>query len=92
MKPTSLILKNANLLDTRAGNIVGKRNIRIEDGIISEISAGSTKPADETLDVDGKVVMPGLCDAHVHVVAATASFPDLITWSPSYVAARSGRF
>src|SRR5262249_16620295 len=32
----------------------------------------------------------GLCDAHVHMTAATASFPDLMRWSPMYVAARAG--
>lgn len=35
-------------------------------------------------------LMPGLIDVHVHVMAATANFAELETWSPTYVVARAG--
>ncbi|PHQ71427.1 MAG: peptidase M38 [Sneathiella sp.] len=87
----SLTLKNANLLDVRLGERVGTRNIFIEDGIIQEVSEGPVTKGATVLDLSGLTVMPGLCDAHVHVVAATASFPDLMKWSQMYVAARAGQ-
>ncbi len=85
----TIALKNANVVDTRAGTHLGARNIRIEDGRIREISEGPVGEADRVIDLDGKTLMPGLCDAHVHVVAATASFPELLKWSPMYVTARA---
>ncbi len=91
-KPT-IVLQNANLLDTRAGTLLGARSIAIENGrvrAISEDAAGNPgADADRVIDLGGKTLMPGLCDAHVHVVAATASFPELLRWSPMYVAARA---
>ncbi len=87
----SLTLKNANLLDVRAGELVGLRNIHIAEGRIKEISSGQVTSGAKELDLRGATLMPGLCDAHVHVVAATASFPDLLKWSPMYVATRAGQ-
>ena len=43
-------------------------------------------PADaEVIDLGGKVLMPGLCDAHVHVTAITPNFAELGRMSPFYV-------
>jgi len=38
------------------------------------------------IDLAGGVVMPGLIDAHVHLVAGTADLSGLRLWSPSYAA------
>lgn len=89
--PRTLTLNNANLLDVRAGDFAGSRNLYIEDGRIREISASPVTAGDVVIDLEGATLMPGLCDAHVHVVAATASFPDLMKWSPMYVTARAGQ-
>ncbi len=88
---TSLTLNNANLLDVREGTLVGARNLYIEDGRIREISQSPVHIGEAVVDLNGACLMPGLCDAHVHVVAATASFPDLMRWSPMYVTARAGQ-
>ncbi len=87
----SIAIKNANVLDVRAGELTGARNVRIEGGRIAEISKTDVGSADSTIDLDGKIIMPGLCDAHVHVVAATANFIELTEWSPMYVSARAGQ-
>ena len=85
-----LVLRNASVLDTRAGVIIGHRDVVIEDGRIAEISDTAPERPDATeIDLGGWTLMPGLCDAHVHVIAATASFPQLLTWSPLYTGARA---
>lgn len=89
--PKTLTLTNADLLDVRAGEIAGNRNVFIEDGRIKEIASSPVTRGEVVLDLKGATLMPGLCDAHVHVVAATASFPDLMRWSPMYVTARAGQ-
>lgn len=85
----SIELRNANVVDTRAGRFLGGRHVRVESGRIQTVSETPTGPADRVIDLDGRTLMPGLCDAHVHVVAATASFPELLRWSPMYVTARA---
>lgn len=89
MKKT--ILSNARVLDTRGGRLLEDRHILIEDGRIA--SVGEAMPAGEAqrIDVGGRVVMPGLCDAHVHVTAATADLASMRHWSPAYVTAHAAR-
>ncbi len=88
---TTLILRNGSLLDTRAGAIVGQRDVVVEDGRIAEVSeTAAARPGATEIDLGGRTLMPGLCDAHVHVIASTASFPQLLTWSPLYTGARAG--
>lgn len=85
-----LIIRNASVLDTRAGAIAGRRDVVIENGRITEISDGVAPRSGATeIDLGGRTLMPGLCDGHVHVIAATASFPQLLTWSPLYTSARA---
>lgn len=86
----TLILRNGSLLDTRAGAIVGARDVVVEDGRIAEVSeSAAPREGAREIDLGGRTLMPGLCDAHVHVIAATASFPQLLTWSPLYTSARA---
>lgn len=85
------LFRNGRLLDTKAGEIVGERDVLIEGGRIKEVSDTPIKVAEaRVLDVAGCVLMPGLCDGHVHVTAATADFAGLRRSSPYYVTARAG--
>lgn len=87
---TDLALLNANILDTEAGTVIGERTVHITDGVIEEVSSAGGGDARRSIDLKGLTLMPGLCDGHVHVTAATANFPLLTTWSPAYVTARAG--
>ena len=85
-----LLLNHARILDVRAGVWCDDQSLLVEDGRIEEVSDKEIEARQaQQLDVSGLSLIPGLCDAHVHVTAATASFPDLMRWSPSYVAARA---
>ena len=85
-----LILRNASVLDTRAGSIAGRRDVVVENGRIVEIAdSAAARAGAEEIDLGGRTLMPGLCDGHVHVIASTASFPQLLTWSPLYTGARA---
>lgn len=86
-----LALLNANVLDVEAGELIGERTVHVDGGRIAEIGTGPAPDADETIDLEGLTLMPGLVDGHVHVTAATPNFPLLNTWSPTYVTARAGR-
>ena len=85
-----LILRNASVLDTWAGSIAGRRDVVVENGRIVEIAdSAAARAGAEEIDLGGRTLMPGLCDGHVHVIASTASFPQLLTWSPLYTGARA---
>lgn len=82
--------KDASVLDTKAGQILPDHHVLIEDGFISQVSPSPIAgEADRTISLKGQVLMPGLCDAHVHVTAMTADFALLKRLSPFYVGARS---
>jgi imidazolonepropionase-like amidohydrolase len=89
--PEIILLRNANVLDVTAGEILADRSVLIRDGRIAEIDGPAAKApaAARVVDLGGLTLMPGLCDAHVHLTAATPDFAALTRWSPTYVAARA---
>jgi imidazolonepropionase-like amidohydrolase len=88
MKPTSLILANASILDVAADLVRDPQDIVIENGRIRDIGSFlAAKSQLPRIDLHGRIAMPGLCDAHVHVTALSANLPSLRHFSPSYVAA-----
>jgi imidazolonepropionase-like amidohydrolase len=89
---SDLILSNANVLDTRAGTLLGERHVRVRDGRIAEVSEALLSGAGaRSIDLRGRTLLPGLCDGHVHVTAATPNFALLGRWSPFYVSARASQ-
>jgi imidazolonepropionase-like amidohydrolase len=93
MTTQRLTLTNATLLDVISGNLLPNQRIVIHDKRIERIEpmrANTTnQPPSEVLDVQGKTVMPGLCDAHVHVTSWTANISEQTRSSPFYTAARA---
>ena len=69
MGPTDkfdLLIRNANVLDPSQG-LSGKRDIGIRYGLIESIQPSiAPDRAQRVMDVDGKLVTPGLIDLHCH--------------------------
>jgi imidazolonepropionase-like amidohydrolase len=84
------VFEHADVLDVVAGELLPDRHVSIRDGVIVGIS---TEPVTETcttrIDATGRTLMPGLCDAHVHVYAASPDFAVLDRWAKSYLTARA---
>ena len=86
---SAILFRNARILDVLASRVLAEHDVLIADGRIREISDTPIRTADaQVVDLRGRVLMPGLCDAHVHVATATSSFVELETWSPFYAASR----
>jgi len=83
------LLTQANLLDVRDGVYRPDLNILVEDGFIARLSEGPIRaPADQIIPLGGRAVLPGLIDAHVHVIGV-ADLVQLANLSPYLVAARA---
>lgn len=70
---TMTLFRNAAIVDGSADRPLDPVDVLVADGLIRETGAGLAAPEGaRVIDVAGKVLMPGLIDAHVHVVAVEA--------------------
>ncbi|WP_433678283.1 amidohydrolase family protein [Nocardia sp. CA-119907] len=66
--PTGLALTNALLIDGTGGPAIEQATIVIADGRVVSAGPEASPPAvAEVLDLQGRTVLPGLIDAHVHL-------------------------
>ncbi|QOL83023.1 metal-dependent hydrolase family protein [Pseudooceanicola spongiae] len=86
---TTLLIKNARIVDGTATQPTEPMQIAIEDGRIRDVGADVSFDAAEVLDLDGLTVMPGLIDCHVHTIASTANLGLNASLPSSLIAARS---
>ena len=70
MSEGGVVLWNARLGDGRE-----QASILIADGRIAEIGDADGEPPAGALDLDGRTVLPGLIDAHTHVVSDVSRSP-----------------
>jgi imidazolonepropionase-like amidohydrolase len=66
--PRVILLANARIVDGSAPEPSDPLDVLVENGTIREVGRALASAADR-LDLGGRVLMPGLIDAHVHVVA-----------------------
>ncbi len=88
--PARQLIHNARPFDSRRGLVGALSQIVIEGERIVAVQADGL-PVDDAqrIDAGGRVVLPGLIDAHVHVVAASHDLVGLALQPPSLVTAHS---
>ena len=90
--PRRQVIVNARPFDSARGVIGHLSKIVIEGERIAAVSAEPIQVDDaQIIDAAGRVVLPGLIDAHVHVVAASHDLVALGLQAPSLVTAQSSR-
>ncbi len=88
--PQRQVLRNARPFDSASGLIGPLSQIIIEGARIAAISAEAIQVDDaQVIDAGGRVVLPGLIDAHVHVVAGSHDLTALGLQPPSLVTAQA---
>jgi imidazolonepropionase-like amidohydrolase len=71
----SQVLWKVRLLDLEAGIATERRALTIDNGRISAIDDAAGELPPEARDFDGATVLPGLIDAHCHVLSSTERSP-----------------
>ncbi|MGA1286751.1 MAG: amidohydrolase family protein [Rubrivivax sp.] len=82
-----IVFQHADILDAASGTLLRDRFVRVEGDLIAEVSERPIEaPAGaRVVDARGKVLMPGLIDCHVHVLASMlnagrlARLPNVLT-------------
>jgi imidazolonepropionase-like amidohydrolase len=91
----STLFTNARIVDGTAPARGEPVNVLVEGGTIREIGKSVASPKARTIDLKGRTLMPGLIDAHVHVVAGladlgrNAQLPDSLVTARSFVIMRA---
>ena len=89
---TRLAIVNARVFDSAAGALRPHGTLVIEGERLLAVTDEPVQVDDALrIDVAGRVVLPGLIDAHVHVVAASHDLAGLSLQPPSLVGAMSAQ-
>lgn len=89
---TRIAFQRARIFDGDSAALIENKNVIVESGVIREISDRPIPPDAEIVDCAGRVLMPGLIDAHVHVYAAGLNFVRVAQSPVSYLAHFAAKF
>jgi imidazolonepropionase-like amidohydrolase len=86
------LFRNANLFNGIDAECTGGADVLVEDGLIREVSDRPLQSAAaQVIDVQGRTLMPGLIDAHVHVYASDVNVQRLEAHGEAYRTAHAIR-
>ena len=69
-KPADMVVRNGRWVNVHSGEIVDGMDVAIVAGRFAAIGPNlqsAVGPETEVIDADGRYMVPGLCDAHMHV-------------------------
>nr|WP_321981375.1 amidohydrolase family protein [uncultured Cohaesibacter sp.] len=85
----ALLIKNARIVDGTSPEPTAPMNIAIEGDKFVDVGSSLAFEAGEVIDLKGAIVMPGLIDCHVHVIATTANLGQNAELPNAWVALKS---
>jgi imidazolonepropionase-like amidohydrolase len=83
----SIYFTNLRLFDGRSGTLRGGLRLLVVGNRIEAVAQGNPAAPDDAqvIDCGGRVVMPGLIDAHWHAMFAALPLPTLLTGDIGYI-------
>src|SRR5437763_8844975 len=90
----TIVFRSARVFDGESEVLRDGLDVVVADGLIREISERRVEAdsATEIIDCGGRVLMPGLLDAHVHVYAAGLNITRTVQTPMSYLAHFAAQF
>jgi imidazolonepropionase-like amidohydrolase len=95
--PAGIVFANARLFDGKAADLRDGLRVLVEGSRIKAVAEGNPAAPEgaRVIDCGGRVLMPGLIDAHWHALFAALPLPVVLTAEASYIqlaaAAEAGR-
>jgi imidazolonepropionase-like amidohydrolase len=88
---TQILFRGGSVLDADAGVLLEGHDVLVEEDRIKEVSDRPIHAANAAVvPLRGRVLMPGLIDAHVHIFLSELNLAVMAGLPASYFAARSG--
>jgi len=88
---SDLLLANVRIVDAEKDAVSGLVDVRIEGKRIAEIGTNLDFTGDVRIDANGRFMLPGLIDCHVHPFLADANISRLAEVPPTLMSARASR-
>jgi imidazolonepropionase-like amidohydrolase len=86
----SILFTNIRLFDGRSPTLRDNAHVLVEGSKIKSVQSGGAVPqAARTIDGGGRVLMPGLIDAHTHLVFASVPLQTALTADANYLMLRA---
>ena len=86
---SAYLFHNSRIVDGTAPEPSEPVDVLVEDNLIREVGKGIKSATAESVDLKGRTLMPGLIDAHVHVVACMADLGRNATLPDALVTVRA---
>ena len=85
--PTRVLIVNARVFDGRSDALTAPMNVLIVGNRIERLSDDPIDPGEgvSVIDAGGRTLMPGLIDAHTHLMFSTLSIPATLTSDLGYL-------
>ena len=64
---SKIVIKNVNLIDGSGEDVQKNVSVVIEDGKFTKIASDADVSSGEVIDGQGKYMLPGMIDTHVHL-------------------------
>jgi len=86
---SATVFRNVRVFDGRTPTLTPTRDVLVRNGVIESVTAPDTTPANDpsirVIDGSGRVLMPGLIDAHWHATFAAVSAATAMTADAGYL-------
>jgi imidazolonepropionase-like amidohydrolase len=88
----SILFTNVRLFDGVSPALRENMQVLVEGNTVKAVrQGGSAAQAAQTIDGGGRVLMPGLIDAHTHLIFATVPLQVTLSADPNYLMLRAGQ-
>lgn len=83
MSPTQVLFRGARVFDGHSPDLRAA-DVLVRDGTIAEVAPNLAVEDADIVDCGGRVLMPGMIDAHVHVYATSLNVTQVVTTPATY--------
>jgi imidazolonepropionase-like amidohydrolase len=94
-QPTGVLFENVRIFDGSSDRLSPPSNVLVVGNVIQAVSIAPVAPPAgaivQRIDGGGRTLMPGLIDAHVHMMMANSPMQVVLSADPNFIALVAGR-